>query len=74
MHGRGVVVADTFLCIGKTYRELDNHSAAYDNLKELISIREKMLLDHLPNEKESSFFTFFADTELDNDELTEQYT
>ena len=25
--------------------------AAYDNLKELISIREKMLLDHLPNEK-----------------------
>ncbi len=43
VYGRGLVVADTYLCIGNPYLELGKYIDAFDNFKVSILIREELL-------------------------------
>ncbi len=65
MYGRGLIVADTYLCMGNTYLELGKHVDAFDNFKESISIREE-LLQETEEEVTDTIHNFISDTgELD---------
>jgi tetratricopeptide (TPR) repeat protein len=57
VYGRGLVVADTYLCIGNTYLELGKHIDAFDNFKESILIREELLEEHEAVTTETNFIS-----------------
>lgn len=71
VYGRGLVVADTYLCLARTYLKRSQYSDAFENLQESIAIREELLQR---NESISSNLNFIVEVNKPYDDVALQYT